>query len=41
MWEFGRKPWVFKSGRRISLYVTYDAGENWKEITDKEGRRVT
>ena len=38
MWEFGRKPWVFQSGGKGSgLYMTYDAGENWKEITDKEG----
>ena len=38
MWEFGRKPWTFNSGGKGSgLYITFDAGENWKEITEKEG----
>ncbi len=38
MWEFGRKPWTFNSGGEGSgLYVTYDAGDNWKKLTDKEG----
>lgn len=38
MWEFGRKPWVFKSGGKGSgMYVSYDGGENWKRITDKDG----
>jgi photosystem II stability/assembly factor-like uncharacterized protein len=38
MWEFGRKPWVFNSGGEGSgLYISYDAGENWKQITEKDG----
>ncbi|RKY89504.1 hypothetical protein DRQ09_01235 [candidate division KSB1 bacterium] len=38
MWEHRRWPWFFKSGGPGSgLYVTYDGGENWKKITDREG----
>lgn len=38
MWEYGRKPWTFNSGGPGSgLYVTYDGGETWKQIGDKEG----
>lgn len=38
MWEHGRKPWTFNSGGHGSgLYMTYDGGENWKEITSEEG----
>jgi photosystem II stability/assembly factor-like uncharacterized protein len=38
LWEYGRKPWTFNSGGPGSgLYITYDGGDNWKEITDKEG----
>ncbi|MCP4728114.1 MAG: hypothetical protein GY863_23950, partial [bacterium] len=38
MWEFRRWPWSFKSGGEGSgLFVTYDGGENWKEITTEEG----
>jgi photosystem II stability/assembly factor-like uncharacterized protein len=38
MWEYRRWPWFFKSGGKGSgLYVTYDAGETWKKITDKDG----
>lgn len=38
MWEYGRKPWTFTSGGKGSgLYVTYDSGENWTKLTDKEG----
>ncbi len=38
MWEHRRWPWFFKSGGPGSgLYVTYDGGENWKKITEKEG----
>lgn len=38
MWEFGRKPWTFNSGGPGGgLYITHDAGKNWKKITDKEG----
>ncbi|NOY37394.1 MAG: hypothetical protein GXO83_07440 [Chlorobi bacterium] len=38
MWEHQRWPWFFKSGGPGSgLYVTYDAGENWKRLTDKDG----
>ena len=38
MWEHRRWPWFFKSGGPGSgLYVTYDAGENWKRITEQDG----
>lgn len=38
MWEHQRKPWTFTSGGPGSgLYLTYDGGENWKKLTDKEG----
>ena len=38
MWEYGRKPWTFNSGGPGSgLYITYDGGDNWKKLTDKEG----
>lgn len=38
MWEHRRWPWFFKSGGPGSgLYVTYDAGENWKRIAEKDG----
>jgi photosystem II stability/assembly factor-like uncharacterized protein len=38
MWEHKRDPWFFKSGGTGSgLYITHDGGENWKQITEKEG----
>ena len=38
MWEHKREPWFFKSGGPGSgLYITYDGGDNWKEITSKNG----
>ena len=38
MWEHKRDPWFFKSGGEGSgLYITYDGGDNWKKITEKEG----
>ena len=38
MWEHKRDPWFFNSGGEGSgLYITHDGGENWKEITEKEG----
>ncbi len=38
MWEYGRKPWIFKSGGKNSgLYVTLDGGENWTKRTENEG----
>jgi photosystem II stability/assembly factor-like uncharacterized protein len=38
MWQYRRWPWSFKSGGPGSgLYVTYDGGESWKEITDQDG----
>ena len=38
MWEFGRTPWGFNSGGEGSgLYITYDGGDKWKKLTDKEG----
>ncbi|MFY0629245.1 MAG: hypothetical protein JXR05_02620 [Flavobacteriaceae bacterium] len=38
MWEHKRDPWFFKSGGKGSgLYITYDGGDTWKKMTDKEG----
>ena len=38
MWEHRRWPWFFKSGGPGSgLYITGDAGENWKKLSPKEG----
>jgi photosystem II stability/assembly factor-like uncharacterized protein len=38
MWEHSRKPWFFTSGGEGSgLYLTYDGGESWTEITSEEG----
>ncbi|WP_299526449.1 sialidase family protein [uncultured Lutibacter sp.] len=38
MWEHQRKPWTFNSGGEGSgMYITYDGGENWKKLTDKDG----
>ena len=38
MWEYGRKPWTFRSGGKGSgLYVTFNGGETWKKRTDKDG----
>lgn len=37
MWEFGRKPWTFKSGGPGSgLHITYDGGQTWKKLNAKE-----
>jgi len=37
MWEFGRKPWTFKSGGPGSgLHITYDGGSTWKQMTAKD-----
>ena len=38
MWEYGRKPWTFNSGGKGSgIHVTYDGGETWTKISDKDG----
>lgn len=38
MWQHRRWPWFFKSGGPGSgLYITFDGGENWKEITSEDG----
>lgn len=38
MWEFDRDPWYFNSGGPQSgLYITYDGGDNWKQITAEDG----
>lgn len=38
MWEFRRWPWFFKSGGPgDGMYVTYDGGDTWKQLTDKDG----
>ena len=36
MWEFGRKPWTFKSGGPGSgMHITYDGGQTWKKLDAK------
>jgi len=38
MWEYGRKPWTFRSGGAGSgIYVTYDGGKTWTERTHEDG----
>jgi photosystem II stability/assembly factor-like uncharacterized protein len=38
MWEHNRQPWTFASGGKGSgLYITYDGGDNWKRVSDKDG----
>ena len=38
MWQFRRWPWFFKSGGSSSgLYITFDGGNKWKKLSDKEG----
>jgi photosystem II stability/assembly factor-like uncharacterized protein len=38
MWEFNRKPWIFKSGGAGSgMYITIDGGDNWQQIKEKDG----
>ncbi len=38
MWDHQRWPWFFRSGGAGSgLYLTYDGGENWTKLTDKNG----
>lgn len=38
MWEYRRWPWFFNSGGPGSgLYVTYDGGETWKQLTESNG----
>ncbi len=38
MYEHLRQPWDFVSGGKGSgMHITYDGGESWKKITDKEG----
>lgn len=38
MWEHRRWPWFFKSGGKGSgIHISYDGGENWKQITSENG----
>ncbi len=38
MWEHKRDPWFFKSGGSGSgLHITYDGGDTWKKVSDKDG----
>ncbi|WP_442845987.1 VPS10 domain-containing protein [Leeuwenhoekiella sp. H156] len=38
MWQHKRDPWFFNSGGPGSgLYITYDGGDTWKEITSDNG----
>ncbi len=38
MWEHRRWPWFFNSGGPGSgLFITTDAGKNWKKLTPKDG----
>jgi photosystem II stability/assembly factor-like uncharacterized protein len=37
-WEYGRTPWDFQSGGPASgIHVTFNGGETWQRITDKDG----
>jgi photosystem II stability/assembly factor-like uncharacterized protein len=38
MYEHIRHPWdYFSGGKGSGLHITYDGGDTWKKITDKEG----
>jgi photosystem II stability/assembly factor-like uncharacterized protein len=38
MWEHKRDPWFFNSGGKGSgMYISYDAGESFKKLTDEDG----
>ncbi|HLF64295.1 MAG TPA: hypothetical protein VI603_11110, partial [Saprospiraceae bacterium] len=38
MWEYGRTPWHFYSGGKGSgIHITFDGGESWKQLTEKDG----
>ncbi len=38
LWEYRRWPWFFKSGGPGSgIFITYDGGQTWKRLTEKEG----
>ncbi|HVR07211.1 MAG TPA: hypothetical protein VMW75_04130, partial [Thermoanaerobaculia bacterium] len=38
LWDYRRWPWFFRSGGPGSgLYVTYDAGDTWKRLTEDDG----
>ncbi|MFC1575211.1 WD40/YVTN/BNR-like repeat-containing protein [Gemmatimonadota bacterium] len=38
MWEYRRVPWSFQSGGPGSgLYVTYDGGDRWRQLTPEDG----
>ena len=38
MWDFRRWPWSFRSGGPGSgLFVTYDGGDSWREMTPEDG----
>ncbi|MEN8187500.1 MAG: hypothetical protein ABFR05_10270 [Bacteroidota bacterium] len=38
MWEHRRKPYTFNSGGEGSgIYITHDAGKNWKKLTHEDG----
>ncbi len=38
MWNHRRWPWSFRSGGPGSgLYVTYDGGDSWKQLTEDDG----
>lgn len=38
MWQHRRKPYTFDSGGEGSgMYITFDGGDNWKRLSDKDG----
>ena len=38
MWEFRREPWFLTSGGQGSgLFVTYDGGNSWKQLSSEDG----
>ena len=37
-WQFGRKPWTFHSGGSGSgIHISYDGGDSWTKLSDKDG----
>ncbi|MEY2938238.1 MAG: hypothetical protein RL062_827 [Bacteroidota bacterium] len=38
MWQYQRQPWTFQSGGKGSgLYITWNGGEDWKLLGEKDG----
>ncbi len=38
LWEYRRWPWFFESGGKGSgLFVSYDAGDSWEQLSEEDG----